>query len=151
MVKISKTKHITKRGVVKRNPQKKLISEEIKLTKQYIKGTFKENYRTYNVLKKFFQQEINKLPFEKWEFSSYKECYNKVATIFYNNGVISRDCNIILNFKNKEHHSLNEIWAWEGRKNYYYINALPTQEVHIVCVNRRYFLKYRVLNLNKLW
>ena len=127
------------------------MNEEFELTKKYLYGGYEDNYSNHMKLKAFFKKEIGKLPFIEETFSSYKSCYRKIGEIFRSlNYLIIKDCRTILQYNNKENHSLNEGWKFKERKDYHYINALPTEEVHVICKDKKYFLKYRILHLKSL-
>ena len=126
------------------------MKEEIELTKKYLEGTYEDNHSNYHKLKTFFQSEISKLPFIELEFSSYRKCYEELSIIFNSNRLIQNYCRNILNYKNKELHSLNEKWDLEKKGDYEYKNNLPTQEIHVTHKTNKYFLRYRILDLEKL-
>ena len=117
------------------------------LLKEFKSGDLKENRSSYEKLRAYFQEELNKIEFTELEFNNYKECYNKLAQIFYMNGVIINQCRSILNYKSSKDHSLNGKWAYEGKGNYHYKNAYNQEEVHVECKDRKYYLKYRGLDL----
>ncbi len=125
----------------------KMETELRNLIKKFKYGGYKETRSSYEKLSNYFQEELNKLEFIELEFSNYKNCYNKLGQLFSDNGVIINQCRTILNYKSSEDFSLNGKWAYEIKGNYNYKNCYNTEEVIVKCKDRKYYLKYRRLNL----
>lgn len=122
------------------------MNKELKqLIKNFKSGNYKETRSSYEKLRDYFRQELNKIPFTELEFSNYKDCYNKLGQLFYDNGVITNYCRTILNYKSSKDTSLNGRWDFGEKGNYEYVNAYNTEEAYVKCENRKYYLKYRKL------
>ena len=121
----------------------------MELLTKYQEGNLKETKYSYDTLRKFFGEELNKIKFIELEFKNYKDCFRELATIFNNNGVIIGDCRKILDYNKGDDYSLNAKWAFQSKKDYEYRNAYNTQEANVKCENRKYTLRYRELNLKK--
>ena len=124
--------------------------EEVKeLLNNYFSGNKKETRYSYEILRDFFNKELNKINFIELEFNNYKECYNKLAQIFYDNGVIVNYCRSVLNYKISKDSSLNGMYNFQEKKNYEYKNSYNQKECYVKCKNRIYKLKYRKLDITK--
>ena len=119
------------------------------LLTQYQKRELKETRHTYETLRRFFGEELDKIKFIELKFGNYTDCFRELGVIFNDNGVIVKDCRHILSY-NKGDDSLNAKWAFESKGDYKYRNAYNTEEANVKCENRIYTLRYRKLDYKGL-
>lgn len=119
------------------------MDEELKiLLAEFKAGTHHETRHSYERLSRYFAEELLKVPFVELSFSNYRDCYNKLGQLFHDNGLITRDCRMILH---RKEFGVIAMRLFDEKGNYYYKNAYNTEEVIVKCKERRYTLKYRRL------